>query len=147
MTVYVDNARRPYGRMMMCHMMADSEGELHAFAAAIGCERDWFQGDHYDLPLFRRKRAVENGAREIDKREMVAMRRRFRVTGLPVATIAIGPERSLRIHAAATGEAGPLPLVEIRDGELPTLNLTTAQAEALSDALMAAVRKARGVRA
>lgn len=79
MTVYVDDSRNRFGRMIMCHMLGTDEAELHAFAAMIGCRREWFQGDHYDVPLFRRARAVAFGAVEVTKREMVRIRRRARV--------------------------------------------------------------------
>lgn len=76
MTVYVDDARNRYGRMVMCHMGADTADELHAFAAAIGCRRAWFHRDHYDLPLFRRRRALRLGAVAVSSREMVRILRR-----------------------------------------------------------------------
>lgn len=82
MAVYVDdNYKRPSSAlrlMKMSHMVADTEEELHRMADLLGCKREWFQGDHYDVPLFRRKRAVENGAIEITVREAVEVRRRFR---------------------------------------------------------------------
>jgi len=74
-TVYVDDMRAPYGRMVMCHMMAADLDELHAMAKLIGVQRRWFQGDHYDICLSKRKRAIEAGAEEVSARQLVAMRK------------------------------------------------------------------------
>ncbi|MGH6753372.1 MAG: DUF4031 domain-containing protein, partial [Bradyrhizobium sp.] len=64
MTVYVDDMRARFGRMVMCHMLADTEAEIHAMAARIGVARKWYQGDHYDIALSRRAIAVSLGAVE-----------------------------------------------------------------------------------
>jgi hypothetical protein len=63
------------------HLQADSVTELHAFAAALGLRRAWFQTrpsrpehDHYDLTREGRERAIELGA--IDEPWRVATRRR-----------------------------------------------------------------------
>ena len=61
MTVYVDNARNGYGRMILCHMLADTLEELHEMADAIGMKRSWFQPKstpHYDVCLMRRKKRL-----------------------------------------------------------------------------------------
>jgi len=70
MTVYVDNMRAPYGRMVMCHMIADTEEELHIMAAAIGVARKWYQKGHYDICLSKRAKAIEYGAIEVTRREL-----------------------------------------------------------------------------
>lgn len=73
--VYVDDMRAPFGRMILCHMIADTSDELHAMAKLIGVKRKWCQGEdtwkeHYDVSLSRRKLAVDSGAKEISWREM-----------------------------------------------------------------------------
>lgn len=80
-TVYVDNMRTGYRQMVMCHMLADSESELHAMADQIGIKRQWYQGDHYDICLAKRSLALKAGAIEISARQATAMRRRRRETG------------------------------------------------------------------
>lgn len=64
--------------MVMCHMMATDPNELHAMARRIGVSRRWFQEDHYDICLSKRKKAVEAGAVEITQRQMVGIRKTFR---------------------------------------------------------------------
>lgn len=82
MAVYIDKARNPYGRMVMCHMVADTLDELHAMADRIGMKREWFQGDastpHYDVSLTRRAAAITAGAVEVDRRGMCEVIRRLR---------------------------------------------------------------------
>lgn len=81
MTVYVDNMRAPYGRMIMCHMLADSEEELHAMADATGVARKWYQDWHYDICLSKRKQAVALGAVEITWKQAGCMHARRAATG------------------------------------------------------------------
>lgn len=75
MSVYVDNPRMPYGRMLMCHMLADTDDELHAMAAKIGVARRWHQGDHYDVCAAKRAIAIKFGALAVSTRELVRIRR------------------------------------------------------------------------
>jgi hypothetical protein len=62
-----------------CHLIADTDEELHTFAAKIGMLRCWFQGDHYDLTPSRRAKAVAAGAVEVDRHEFVEVLRRRRL--------------------------------------------------------------------
>lgn len=82
MPVYVDEAEWPYGRMVMCHMIADTLGELHAMAEKIGVARRWFQKNgrhpHYDICKSKRALAVEAGAIEVDRRGLVDVMKRTR---------------------------------------------------------------------
>lgn len=68
MTVFVDDMRAPYGRLIMCHMISDTEEELHAMADRIGVARKWYQ-----IALSKRALAVAAGAREVTQRELGAM--------------------------------------------------------------------------
>ncbi len=87
MTVYVDDLftavpRTPRGQYLgdqWCHLMADSDEELHTFAARIGMKREWAQLDarrpwlnHYDLTPTRRTLAIEQGAQELGLEQIVA---------------------------------------------------------------------------
>lgn len=68
MTVYVDDVRHRYGRMIMCHMWADSLDELMAMADRIGMNRKWLQQPpkaswvHFDVSLTMKARAMAAGA-------------------------------------------------------------------------------------
>jgi len=84
-TVFVDDMHRSdMGRfrgMRMSHMIATTEGELHAMAAAIGVARHWYQGDHYDVAMTKRAAAIAHGAVEITLRQCSAMRMIRDITG------------------------------------------------------------------
>ena len=73
MTVYVDDMFAPFGRMQMCHMMADTVEELHVMADRIGMKREWFQPvsrPHYDVSISKRQKAISFGAKELTQREL-----------------------------------------------------------------------------
>lgn len=79
MTVYVDRPRHKLGRMVMCHMAADTLDELHAMAERLGVRRH-FQDKpgmpHYDLCKATRRQAVKAGAVEVASRDIVTACRR-----------------------------------------------------------------------
>ena len=93
MSVYVDDASIPYGRMLMSHLVADSLEELHAMADRIGVARRWFQRDsstpHYDVCRAKRALALRYGAIALDRRALGAWLRKQ--------------------HALAGGEVRPAP--------------------------------------
>lgn len=78
MTVYVDDAQHALGRMVMCHMMADTSNELHQMADALGVNRRHFQGDHYDVCKRSKAWAIKLGAIEVTQRQMVRFRQSIR---------------------------------------------------------------------
>lgn len=81
MSVYVDNAMIPFGRMKMCHMVANSLEELHGMAEKLGLRR-WFQEEasfpHYDICLSKRAHAIALGAKPITRQQLVELIRRAR---------------------------------------------------------------------
>lgn len=70
MGVYVDDAVHGYGRMVMCHMLADTRAELDAMADKIGVARKHYQSPkspkvsfpHYDICKSKRAEALRAGA-------------------------------------------------------------------------------------
>lgn len=84
MTVYVDTMRAAYGQMIMCHMIADTDEELHEMADRIGVKRRWHQKagtahSHYDICLSKRKLAIGFGAKVVTNRELVEVIQRKRL--------------------------------------------------------------------
>lgn len=78
MSVYVDDAFIPFGRMVMCHMIADTHTELMTMADTIGVARKWIQNEglaheHFDVAKAARAKAVAAGAQEIDTETLAKM--------------------------------------------------------------------------
>lgn len=70
MAVYVDDMEAPFGRLIMCHMIADTHAELMQMATTIGVAHRWLQspgnhGEHFDICKSKRAKAVQLGAVEI----------------------------------------------------------------------------------
>jgi len=87
MAVYVDSLVN-YGwkHGVSCHLIADTIGELMAFAVKIGMRPEWFQpksSPHFDLTAGARAVAVNHGAIELDRRAFVAKIQELRRMGWP----------------------------------------------------------------
>lgn len=83
MAVYVDDMEASLGRMVMCHMLADTTEELLAMADKIGVQRKWIQKagthqEHFDIAKSKRALAVQLGAVEIDRAGLVEILRKRR---------------------------------------------------------------------
>jgi len=80
MAILVDDATWPWRGRRWAHLISDeSYDELHRFARHLGLRREWFQGDHYDIPAHVRAAALVLGAVPVDSRQLV---RRLRLSGL-----------------------------------------------------------------
>lgn len=77
MTCYVDELRT-WRSGDWCHLMADTDAELHRMAYACGIHYASFQGDHYDLRPSKRRIAMAYGAVEVSSRFLVRLRRQRR---------------------------------------------------------------------
>jgi hypothetical protein len=84
MAVYVDSPAYAFGRMIMCHMLADTPAELREMAQRIGVDVKWFQAKasvpHFDIAKSKRTLAVAAGAIECDRREIYEVLKRVRQT-------------------------------------------------------------------
>lgn len=102
MSVYVDRAKNAFGRLVMCHMIADTPEELHAMADRIGVARRWFQAPpkasfwHYDIAQSKRALAIASGAIECERTAFVEHLRRIRASGV-FGAFAVCPKCELQI--------------------------------------------------
>jgi hypothetical protein len=77
MSVFVDDMEAPFGRMVMCHMIADTTEELLAMAGHIGLPAKWIQykgtyKEHFDVCKSKRAAALALGAVGMSRRELAA---------------------------------------------------------------------------
>lgn len=81
--IIIDDMKAPFGRMVMCHMMADTTEELLAMADKIGVDRKWLQAagtkrEHFDICLSKRALAIQHGAQEVTREGVMDLMRRKR---------------------------------------------------------------------
>jgi Protein of unknown function (DUF4031) len=67
MSIYVDDMKASFGRMIMCHMVADTHHELVEMARKIGVAVFWIQkmdtaDEHFDICKSKRARTIAAGA-------------------------------------------------------------------------------------
>lgn len=79
MSVYVDDAQNEFGRMKMCHMLADTTDELLAMADRLGVARKWIQfpgtyREHFDIAMSKRRLALQHGAQPVTTEFLVDFR-------------------------------------------------------------------------
>jgi hypothetical protein len=104
MGVYVDKLR-DWGWKLgpSCHLIADTNEELHEFAAKLGMRRAWFQkvtsGPHYDLTASRRSVAVRLGAVELEDRPFHAKLKAWRQAAVARLKAAGSEEERVNIRA------------------------------------------------
>jgi hypothetical protein len=118
MTVYVDDVRHQFGRMVMCHLWADSLEELLAMVDRIGVQRKWIQGHptlsqprfrkaswvHFDISLSKKELAIAAGAVLTDRYGPVEHLARLNIaTGHP-ESVAYGIRKLEQIAASRARE-------------------------------------------
>lgn len=86
MAVYVDDMEASFGRMKMCHMIADTSSELFTMAARIGVQLRWVQqpntpDEHFDIAKSKRALAVAAGAVPVTMVQLACMVARRRILG------------------------------------------------------------------
>lgn len=107
MACYVDPAAHPFGRMLMCHLWADTEAELLAMVDRIGVQRKWIQGHptlshgkhrnaswvHFDISKGKRDLAVAAGAIETDRYGPLEWQAKRQIASCHPSQVAAGTRR------------------------------------------------------
>jgi len=78
MSVFVDGMKANHGRMVMCHMIADTHEELISMASKIGVDTKWIQSagtyrEHFDICKSKRALAITVGAISISRQSLGRM--------------------------------------------------------------------------
>lgn len=76
--IYVDDAFISHKGRTWCHLMADSDEELEAFARKVGLRPEWKHNDHYDVTRIKRLAVVKAGAIEVKPEKIVEIRQKLR---------------------------------------------------------------------
>ena len=76
MSVYIDSEFIKFGRMKMCHMVADTEQELEDMAIQLGLKLSWWQykgtpKSHFDVSKSIRQKAISLGAIPVEREQFV----------------------------------------------------------------------------
>lgn len=100
--VYIDDAYKQYKGYTMCHLVADTEEELHNFALTIGLKREWYQCKpnkipHYDVSLLKRALAVQRGAKEITQKQLIKIAKKYCKSVEVVSMKLISAQRMQRV--------------------------------------------------
>ena len=112
MACYVDPSAHSFGRMIMCHLWADTLDELLAMVDRIGVQRKWIQGHptlshgkhrnaswvHFDIAISKRALAVQNGAIETDRYGAVEWQARQQIASGNQRLVAIGTKRLTMVN-------------------------------------------------
>lgn len=86
MSVYVDIPNWTFGRMKMCHMIADTHSELISMAKLINLDEKHIQysgtpKEHFDVCKSKRDLAIKNGAIVCSTRDMLQKIKKKREVG------------------------------------------------------------------
>lgn len=114
MSIYVDDVRHAFGRVVMCHMWGDSLDELLAMADRIGVARKWVQGHptlsfgkhrnaswvHFDISLGMKAKANAAGALLTDRFGPLEFEARQDIASGDAARVDRGERRLVRVVAA-----------------------------------------------
>jgi hypothetical protein len=93
MSVYLDDVEAGFGRMIICHMIADSRAELLLMAGRIGVAARWIlyprtSREHFGICKSKRASAIRQRAIPISRKDLAAKvnRRRLKQSGGPGRT-------------------------------------------------------------